>query len=56
MKVINEIAPSKEIKIKNNNQDWFVREVFDLIHVWETLLLKFKKLQLHIEKDIYKKN
>ena len=23
MKVINEIAPSKEIRIKNNNQDWF---------------------------------
>ena len=35
MKVINEIAPSKEVRIKNNNQDWFDREVADLIDVWE---------------------
>ena len=42
MKVINEIAPSKKIRIKNNNQDWFDREVADLIHVREKLFLKFK--------------
>ena len=29
MKVIEEIAPSNEIRIKNNNQDWFDREVTD---------------------------
>ena len=40
MKVIYEIDPSKEIRIKNNNQDWFDREVADLIHVWEKLFLK----------------
>ena len=34
MKVINEVTPSKEIGIKNNSQDWFDREVPDLIHVW----------------------
>ena len=38
MKVINEIAPSKEIRIKSNNQDWFDREVVYLIHVREKLL------------------
>ena len=27
MKVINEIAPSKVIRIKNNTQDWFNREL-----------------------------
>ena len=32
MKVINEIVPCKEIRIKNGNQDWFDREVADLIH------------------------
>ena len=42
MKVSNKIAPSKEIRIKNNNQDWFDREVSDLIHVREKLFLKFK--------------
>ena len=35
MKVIYKIAPSKEIRINNNNQDWFDREVADLIHIWE---------------------
>ena len=55
MKVINEIAPSKEIRIKNNNQDWFDREVADLIHVREKLFLKFKKSNLHIDEEIYKK-
>ena len=55
MKVINEIAPSKEIRIKSNNQDWFDREVADLIHVQEKVFLKFKKSKLHIDEEIYKK-
>ena len=55
MKVINEIAPSKEVRIKNNNQDWFDREVADLIDVREKLFLKFKKSKLHIDEEIYKK-
>ena len=37
MKVINETAPSKEIRIKNSNQDWFDRGVADLIHVREKM-------------------
>ena len=55
MKVIYEIDPNKEIRIKNNNQDWFDREVTDLIHVREKLFLKFKKSKLHIDEEIYKK-
>ena len=55
MKVIDKIAPSKEIRIKNNNHDWFDREVADLIHVREKLFLKFKKSKLHIDEEIYKK-
>ena len=43
MKVIKETAPSKEIRIKNNKQDWFDREIADLIHVLGKLFLKFKK-------------
>ena len=56
MKVINEIAPSKEIKINNNNQHWFDREVADLIHVWKKLFLRFKKSKLHIDEKIYQRN
>ena len=55
MTVINEIAPSKKIRIKNNNEDWFDREVADLIHVREKLFLKFKKSKLYIDEEIYKK-
>ena len=55
MKVIEEIAPNKEIRITNNNQEQLDREVADLIHVWEKLFLKFKKSKLHIDEEILKK-
>ena len=54
MKVINETAPSKEIRIKNSNQDWFDRGVADLIHVREKMFQKFNKLKLQIDEEIYK--
>ena len=41
MKVVHEIAPSKEIRIKNNRQEWFDREIAELIHA----LKKFKNLK-----------
>ena len=55
MKIVNEIAPSKEIRIKNNTQEWFDREIGELIHTHEKLLLKFKKSKLHIDEENYKK-
>ena len=51
MNVIDEIAPSKEIRTKNSNQDWFDREVA----VPEKLFLKFKKSKLHIDDKFTKK-
>ena len=35
MRVINKIAQSKEVRIEKNNQDWFDKEVADLIDVQE---------------------
>ena len=55
MKAVNEIAPSKEIRIKNNTQEWFDREITELIHAREKLFLKFKKSKLHIDEVSYKK-
>ena len=55
MKVINAIASSKQIRIKNNSRDWFDREVAELFHVREKLFLKFKKSKLNIGEEIYKK-
>ena len=57
MQVINnEIASSKEIIIKDNNQNQFDREVADLTHAREKLFLKFKKSKLHIDEEMYKKD
>ena len=55
MKVVDEIAPSKEIRIKNNTQEWFDREVSELIHACEKLFLKFKMSKLHIDEKYHKK-
>ena len=55
MKVVNEIAPSREIRIKNNTEEWFDREIAELIHTHEKLFLKSKKSKLHIGGDNYKK-
>ena len=55
MKVVNEIAPSKKIRINNIMQEWFDREIVELIHACEKLFLKFKKLKLHIDEENYKK-
>ena len=55
MKVINEIVRSKEIRIKNNMQEWFDGETAELIHVREKLRLTLKKSKLHIDEENYKK-
>ena len=53
MKVVNEIAPSKDIKI--NTQEWFERELAGLIHACEKLFLKFKKSKLLTDEENHKK-
>ena len=55
MKVVNEIAPSKKIRIKTNTQEWFDREIAEMIHACEKLFLKFKKSKLYIDEENYKK-
>ena len=49
MKVINEIALSKEIRNKSNNKDWYDREFADLIHARGKLFLKCENSKLHID-------
>ena len=44
LKAINEVAPSKETRVKNQSQEWFDREVLDAILSRENLFAKFKKL------------
>ena len=49
MKVANEIAPNKEIRVKNNTQQWLDKEIAELIHAREKLFLKFQKSKLQID-------
>ena len=49
MKIVNEIVPSKEIRIKNNAQECFDRKITELIHARQKLFLTFKKSKLHIQ-------
>ena len=55
VKVVNEITSSKEIRIKNNMQEWFDREISELIHAHKKLFLKFEKSKFHTDEENYKK-
>ena len=54
MKIINEIAPLKKRRIKNNTQDWFDGEIFDSIYARNRLLKKFKRSKKFEDEKIYK--
>ena len=53
--VIDEIAPLKEIWVKNNLQDWFDAEINEGIERWDKSFAKFKKSRLHPANENYKK-
>ena len=50
---IDNVAPVKEIRIKNNTQDWFNNEVAEAIKTREKYLKKFKKSDLQIDYNFY---
>ena len=47
------ISPNKEVRIKNDNQEWFDGEVLEKIRIRDKLFTKYKKSRLHVDKDIY---
>ena len=53
--VIDEIAPIKEIRVKNNSQDWFDAEINEEIERRDKSLAKFKKFRIHSDNESYKK-
>ena len=53
MSLINKVAPIKERWVKQNSQEWFAGEIVDEIKNRDKLFKKFKKSELHIDKDIY---
>ena len=47
------VAPIKEIRIKNNTQEWFDNEIAEAIKVREKYFKKFKKSNLQIDYSFY---
>ena len=46
---IDSVAPIKEIRIKNNTQEWFDNEIAEAIKIREKYFKKLKKLNLQID-------
>ena len=54
LSVVNKIAPFKDLRIKDNTQDWFDDEVAKAIKLREKRLKQFKSTKLHIDENLYK--
>ena len=54
--IINEIAPTKEICIKNNTAEWIDEEVLEGIKTRDKLFRKFKKSKSNDDNEMFKKN
>ena len=54
LSMVDKIAPFKNLRIKNNTQDWFDEKVAKAIKLWEKHLKQFKSTKLHIDEDLYK--
>ena len=52
--VINKIAPSKEVRIKNCSHDWFDGKILDNIILKDKRLKRFKASRLNIDEQLYK--
>ena len=50
---IDNVAPIKTLRIKNNSQDWFDSEIAEAIKLREKYFKKFKKSNIHIDYDFY---
>ena len=52
--IIDKIAPYKDLRVKNNTQDWFDEEIAEAIRVRDKRLKKFKSTKLHIDENLYR--
>ena len=49
------LHPCKTKQVKGNTQNWFDGELFEKLRSRERLFKAFKKMRLHIDKELYKK-
>ena len=54
--VIDEIAPVKEMCIKNNTEEWVDEEIFEAIRVRDKKYKRFKRTRLHVDHVNYRKS
>ena len=47
--IIDEIAPIKEMYVKNNTEEWVDEETFEAIRVRDKKYQRFKRTRLHID-------
>ena len=50
---VDSVAPLKELRVKNNRQEWFDNEIAEAIKLREKYFKKFKRSKLHIDQDFY---
>ena len=53
--MIDQIAPTKEIRIKNNLQDWFDAEIHEEIKTPDKLLANIRKSRKSTDHENYRK-
>jgi len=51
---IESVAPLREVRIKNNSEDWFDGELHDKIKERDQLFQKFQKSKLQRDENLYK--
>ena len=54
LSVVSEIASFRDLRIKNNTQDWFDDQLAKAIKLREKRLKQFKSTKLHIDEDLIK--
>ena len=54
LKVVDKVAPFKDLRIKNNTQDWFDEEITEAIKIREKRLKQLESTRLQIHEELYK--
>ena len=53
--IIDDIAPLKEIRIRNNTQEWIDEEILEGMRIRDKLLSRFRRTKSHIDHVNFKK-
>ena len=56
LSVVDKIGPFKDLRIKNNTEDWFDDEVAEAIKLREKCVKHFKSTKLHIDEELYEES